>query len=377
MQEEDTLINKERIVDEFCELVSIDAPTYRERKLADVLTNKLEALGFTVTEDQAGTEIGGDCGNLFATLPGTLKGEPLLFSAHMDTVTPAIGKRAIVHENGKITSGGDTVLGADDVAGIVSILEGIRSLIEDKTPHRSIELFFAVAEEVFSKGCYAFDQNKIQAKEAFILDLSGKVGRAAFQAPSIISFECQIQGKAAHAGFCPETGKHAIMIASRAIARLELGKTKDGMTVNIGTIQGGEAVNIVPERCLIKGEVRGFDHEAALAKVEQIRQVFTKETEEIGAKLVWETIVNCKSYQMNPLDLPGERYSSACKMAGLEPSFEVTYGGSDFNILAQRGMIGLVLSNAMNDVHSCEEHSHADELVKSAQIVSFIMCDPR
>lgn len=141
MQEEDTLINKERIVDEFCELVAIDAPTYRERKLADVLTNKLEALGFTVTEDQAGTEIGGDCGNLFATLPGTLKGEPLLFSAHMDTVTPAIGKRAIVHENGKITSGGDTVLGADDVAGIVSILEGIRSLIEDKTPHRSIELF--------------------------------------------------------------------------------------------------------------------------------------------------------------------------------------------------------------------------------------------
>ena len=78
------MINKERIVDEFCELVSIDAPTYRERKLADVLTNKLEALGFTVTEDQAGTEIGGDCGNLFATLPGTLKGEPLLFSAHMD-----------------------------------------------------------------------------------------------------------------------------------------------------------------------------------------------------------------------------------------------------------------------------------------------------
>ena len=204
------MILRERVVEEFCELVTIDAPSYKERQMVDLLKGKLEALGFEVIEDQVGKLIGGNCGNLLAFLPANdpelAKLEPILFSAHMDTVVPAIGKKAIVHEDGRITSDGMTVLGADDVSGIVSILEGIRSIKESGRSHRGIEVLFTVAEEVFTKGCSNFDCTKLRSKEAYILDLSGRIGTAAYTAPSIISFEIKVHGHAAHAGFEPEKG---------------------------------------------------------------------------------------------------------------------------------------------------------------------------
>ncbi len=90
------MVNRERLSKEFCELVSIDAPTLGEREIADLLKVKLEELGFQVQEDNAGELIGGNCGNLFATLEGEIVGLPLLFSSHMDTVEPALNKRPIV-----------------------------------------------------------------------------------------------------------------------------------------------------------------------------------------------------------------------------------------------------------------------------------------
>ena len=140
-------INRNRLVEEFCELVAIDAPSYEEYDMSQVLIGKLKELGFEVLQDNAGEVIGGNAGNVYGYLKGEIEGDPILFSAHMDTVGPAYGKKAIVHEDGRITSNGDTVLGADDVAGIVSILEAIRGIKEQKKPHRSMEVLFTVAEE--------------------------------------------------------------------------------------------------------------------------------------------------------------------------------------------------------------------------------------
>lgn len=370
------MVNKERLSKEFCELVSIDAPTYGERAIADILKVKLEELGFLVFEDDAGDKIGGNCGNLFATLKGEIQGNPLMLSSHMDTVTPALNKRPILHPDGRITSSGDTVLGADDVAGIVAILESVRSLKEDGLPHRSLEVFLPVAEEVFSKGCAVFDRNQIQAKEAYILDLNGRIGRAAFRAPSIVTFEIQMEGLSSHAGFSPETGVHAILAMAKGIAKMEMGRTKDGMTVNVGTIQGGKAVNIVPCDCIVQGEVRGFEHEKVMEKIKEIQDIFTNEAKMLEASLNFIVTVNCKAYEMNLTDMPATRYQTACEKVGIEAEFVETYGGSDFNILAEKGMIGLVLSNAMNDVHSCKEYTSVEDLYQSTLIVREIIQDP-
>ncbi|MCI5529804.1 MAG: M20/M25/M40 family metallo-hydrolase, partial [Blautia sp.] len=187
--------DSKRILEEFQELTSVDCISFQERAIADRLKKKLTALGFTVEEDDAGEFYGSDTGNLYGYLPGTLPGPPILLSAHMDTVEPGCGKKAVVHEDGRITSAGDTILGADDVCGLVEILEGIRILKEQGIPHRAVEVLFPVAEELFIKGTNRFDFGRIRAKEAYVLDLSNEVGTAALRAPSLISFCINVKGK--------------------------------------------------------------------------------------------------------------------------------------------------------------------------------------
>lgn len=367
------MINKDRMINEFIELVEIDAPSFGEREIADVLKLKLQDIGFQVIEDEAGKPYGSNCGNLYGYLEGTLQGESLLFSAHMDTVPPALGKKAILHSDGRITSAGDTVLGADDVSGLVSILEAIRSLRENNIPHRSIEILFPIAEEPYIKGSKIFDYSMIKSKEAYVLDLSGKVGRAAYTAPSIISFKAIIKGKASHAGFAPEEGIHAIAIAAKAISKMKFGRVDEDTTINIGTISGGEATNIVPEVCKLEGEVRGFSHEIAMGYLTELKTILENEATEAGANLEWEEFINCVAYKTDIHGKVAKRYIGACKKFGIEAEFVKTFGGSDHNSFAPHGIEGIVLSNAMNKVHSCEEYTEVDELVLSTELVREIM----
>ncbi len=111
----------------------MDSPSFGERAMADCLRDRLAALGISCKEDNAGAALGGTAGNLFARVPGTLEQPALLFCTHMDTVAPACGKRAVLHEDGRITSAGDTVLGADDLAGMAVLLEVLESLREQKS----------------------------------------------------------------------------------------------------------------------------------------------------------------------------------------------------------------------------------------------------
>ena len=198
------MIDEKRIADFFAELVSIDSPSLEEREMADTLKAKFAEIGVTLTEDHTQEQTGSNAGNLFARIPGSLAGAPVLFAAHMDTVEPAKGKKAVSHEDGTVTSDGTTVLGADDLAGVTAIYEAVRHLIETKTPHRPIEILISTGEELYCKGANAFDYSQVQAKEAYVLDLSGAIGAAAYAAPTLVSFAAKIQGKAAHAGFHPE-----------------------------------------------------------------------------------------------------------------------------------------------------------------------------
>lgn len=109
-------INAKRMVDEFIALVSMDSLSYQEDKIAAYLKKQLISLGFEVVEDHAGAHYQGTANNIYGYLKGSIPGDALLFSAHMDTVAPGSNKKAILHEDGKITSDGTTVLGADDLS---------------------------------------------------------------------------------------------------------------------------------------------------------------------------------------------------------------------------------------------------------------------
>lgn len=229
-------IQRDRLIRDFLALTAIDSESFHEQEFAYELRKMLEELGVSVWSDKTG--------NLYGSLKGKLDAPTLLFSAHMDTVKPGIGKKVIVHEDGKITSDGSTVLGADDVAGIVEILEAIRVLKEEASGHRDIELLFPVAEEVYIQGSRLADFSCLQAKEAYVLDLSAPIGTASVQEPTLISFCIRINGRAAHAGFMPEEGINAIAAAAEAVSQIKQGRIENDTTVNIGEICGGTGTNI-------------------------------------------------------------------------------------------------------------------------------------
>lgn len=362
------MINKDRLINNFAKLVSIDSESFQERQMADYIIDKLKAIGFEVYEDDCGSKLGGNAGNVYGYWKGTIPGEPILLSAHMDTVKPGKGKEAIIKEDGTIVGNGLAVLGADDLSGIASILEALETVAENKIRHRDIEVLFTVAEEVYIQGSAAFDYSRLKAKEAYVFDLSGPVGTAAVQAPTLVSFEIGIKGRAAHAGFSPELGVHAIRVASKAISQLEMGRIDENTTVNIGTIEGGRARNIVADSCIVKGEVRSLEHEKAIELAKRIQGLFQKEAEKAGALIEYKDSFGCVAYKIDKDERIVTRFLDICDRLAIKSHLITTLGGSDNNNFALNGIRGIVLASGMNNVHSLGEYSHVEELVKSSLI---------
>ncbi len=367
------MISKKRLLEEFITLADFDSESFYERDIAAYLFDKLQYLGLEVVMDNAGhllMENRKAAGNIYGLLRGTGKGDPVLFSAHMDTVAPGKRKNVVVHSDGRISSDKTTVLGADDISGIVAILETLTVIKEKKLPHPDIEVVFFVAEEPYCRGSSLFDFSKIRSKMAYVLDLDGKVGRIANSAPTFLQFRAEIKGKSAHAGFQPEEGISAITVAALAISRMKLGRIDDSSTANIGTINGGTGKNIVPGYAVVEGEVRSMDDDKAIEMVSEITMKFEQAAKELGASVEVHVDEMLKSYYVREDSPVIKRYARALEELHYGyPTVVSTFGGSDNNTFHAHGIEGIVISNAMNQVHTVNEYFYMDELVKSTEIV--------
>lgn len=357
----------------FAALVRIDAPSLHERTMAQQLKAMFAKIGVTLSEDDSAAATGSDTGNLYGYVRGGGKKPPVLLAAHMDTVSPAHGKKAVFAADGTVRSDGTTVLGADDLAGVSEIYHAIKYLRENHIAHRDVELLFTVGEELYCKGAKAFDYDKIKSKQAYVLDLSGRIGDAAYAAPSILSFCVTINGQAAHAGFCPEEGKNAIAAAAKAIASLPQGKIDEETTANIGMISGGSGVNIVSPQCTVHGEIRSLHHEKAAALAKQYQEQFAKAAQDLGASIKWEETVDILAYETCLESAAVTEYQQAAEKAGMETRLIKTFGGSDNNVFAQHGIEGLVLACSMNDVHSYKEYANVHEMVMMAEMLVWLL----
>ena len=363
-------LSDEYIYEKFAALSRIDSLSHREREIADYIKAELNSMGITAEEDNAGALTGGNAGNLYAFVKGNIEGAPILLSAHMDTVVPGIGKKPVWNrENGTITSDGTTVLGSDDAAGILEILEALRVMTARELPHRDLEILFTVAEEVYGDGASVFDYSRLRTDEAYILDSSGPVGKAVYQAPSIISFEAEITGRAAHAGFEPEKGIHAVDLMCRAVASVRQGRIDEETTCNIGMISGGNATNIVPASCICRGEIRSLSHEKALRSLEETAEIFRKTAADGGAELALQHKIHIRAYETDLNTPAAKHFSEACGMLEREPEFVQTFGGSDNNCFAEHGIPGLVLSCGMQNVHTVDEFIRIADIRDSVMLI--------
>ncbi|BCB04651.1 tripeptidase T [Bacillus sp. KH172YL63] len=368
------MINHERLLNEFLELVQIDSETKDEAEIAKVLTKKFSDLGVEVFEDDTMGETGHGAGNLICTLKGNKDGvDTIYFTSHMDTVVPAKGVKPTLKEDGYIYSDGTTILGADDKAGLATMLESVRVLKENNISHGDIQFIITVGEESGLVGAKALDSSLVKAKYGFALDSDGKVGNIIVAAPTQAKVRATIYGKTAHAGVAPEKGVSAITIAAKAISRMPLGRIDEETTANIGRFEGGKATNIVCEQADILAEARSLVPEKMEAQVEKMKAAFTSVAEEMGGKAEVEVEVMYPGFKFKDGDEVVEVAKRAAKKIGRPSELLTSGGGSDANVIAGFGVPTVNLAVGYEEIHTKNERMPVEELNKLSEMVVAII----
>ncbi|MDA3131164.1 M20/M25/M40 family metallo-hydrolase [Aliibacillus thermotolerans] len=367
------MINKQRLVDEFIELVQIDSETTKEEKIGAVLKEKFTSLGLEVVEDDAKEKTGHGAGNLICTWHGNVpSADPIYFTSHMDTVVPGEGIQPKI-EDGIIRSDGTTILGADDKAGIAAMLESIRTIQENNLPHGTIQFVITVGEEAGLVGAKALNASLLQAKYGFALDSDGEVGNIIVAAPYQAQFNIQVNGKTAHAGVAPEKGISAITVAAKAIAKMPLGRIDEETTANIGRFEGGTQTNIVCDKVHITAEARSLSEEKLHTQVNKMTTAFEETAKEMGATAEVNSEIVYTGFKYTKEDTVVQIAMKASERIGRKPKLLRSGGGSDANIIAGYGVPTVNLSVGYKDIHTTNEHIAIGDLVKLTEMVNAVV----
>ena len=318
------MIDRQRVVSEFIELVQISSPSRREAEMAQRLVPVLESLGAQVNVDDAGSKIGGD-----------------------------------------------------DKAGIVAILEAVRVAGERRLPHGPIEVLFTICEESGLMGAKHFDVKRLASKRGLVLDCDG-VNELITRAPAANHVSFVVHGLEAHAGVCPEQGISAIKIAGEAIAGMRLGRIDDETTANLGVIEGGLATNIVPNRVLVRGETRSRSLSKLDAQSEHMRRCFeeaaarhrvTVDGREHTARV--EARID-RGYERLDLsdDTPIVKLMvKAAQRLSRNFRTRATGGGCDANVFAGRGLEVANLGCGMRAIHTVSEWVDVKDIIATAEML--------
>lgn len=361
------MVNEERLLQSFFELVRIDSLTFDEKRVIDHLAGRLSSLGLLIKTDDAGGKIGGTVGNLIAHLPGDPAVTPIFFNCHVDTVEPGVGVEPH-YENGVISSKGETVLGADDKAGVAALVEMAQVLTEEALIHGPIDLVLTVGEEKGLLGAKNLDWSLVTGRYGFVLDAAGPVGDITITAPWQNTITAAFTGKAAHAGVNPEGGISAIQAAARAVETMPLGRRDKETTANIGVIHGGRAINIVPDAAEIKGEARSLKVSKLNRQTERMLQAADRAAKAYGAAV--ETTVNREydGFNLSPKNQVVVWAAKAIEAMGIRPAYIATGGGSDTNVFNAQGIPTVNLGVGYLDPHTTTESISLDQLAKAAEL---------
>jgi tripeptide aminopeptidase len=371
------MVNSERLAEEFARQAAIASPAFREGEISRYLVQRFRGLGMTVVMDEAGAAIGSESDNIIATLPASGKNsEPLLLSAHMDTVVPAEGVQPVLID-GVFKSAGDTILGADDKAGLAEIIEAIEVVKERDIPHGVIEVVVTVCEEKGLLGAKHLDYSKVVSRRGLALDTSG-TDRVINTAPAANKMRFTLTGRESHAGIEPEKGVSAIVAAARGIAAMRLGRIDHETTANIGTIQGGQATNIIPRQVVLEGEARSHDPEKLRVQTEHmlacLQEATAASVRNIDGELVsvaLETeVMSDYPYMAVPPDAGILRLvEKAAGRLGRTVALRNGGGGSDANIFNAHGIETVIIGTGMTDVHTVEESVRVSDMVRVAELL--------
>lgn len=362
-------MNKTRLLDRFLRYVACQSETGSERAFCGLMEQELLHVGLHVARDDVSAKCGSNGYNIYASLPGI--GEPLLLSAHLDTVSPGRNIEPVI-EDGVIRSKGDTILGADDKSGVAAILEALESVTEQALPHRPVEVLLSVCEEAGLLGSKHADYSLIQSRQAIVLD-SSKKGCIINRAPANFHLHVEVRGKGAHAGISPDRGVHALKAAALAVSNIPCGFVDENSVMNVSNFLSPGKTNVVPEHASFDMEIRSFDEDLLQTHIRNARHAVKDACEFFGAEY----------------SITEERHSDVLYVPETSPllkelvrvyeelnvpvKIDRTYGGSDATWLFYHGIDALNVGTGMCDAHSLLEHIAVADLEQTARMVERII----
>jgi len=351
----------ERMVRQFMEMVRIDSESGNEARFLQYLLAELKAMGAAAALDAYG--------NLIASFPplGCAGKEPILLSCHGDTVKPGVGIEPVLGSDGVIRSGGDTILGADDKAGIAEVLEAVRVA----TVRPPLEFAVSRQEEVGLTGVKNLDFSRLRSRRGFLMD-NDTLETIVIGGPSYFAIDVTVTGRGAHAGMEPEKGINAILAAARAIAALRLGRLDPETTANVGVIQGGVIRNGVPASCTFLAECRSAEHAKAAALAEEMTSTIRAQVQAAGAAVEIAVDEKCRAVRISEDAWSVRVAREALGRVGIDAKPVFITGFTDASIYNNRGIEMAVVGIGAQGEHSTEECIAVADMERAVRMIEEI-----
>jgi tripeptide aminopeptidase len=372
-------------------LLSVEGVTGEEKAIAEAVATALQKVGVpaaAIRFDNAHEKIPvpTQTGNLIVELPGTRKGDRLLFSSHLDTVPLCAGAKPI-RQGDRIVTDGSTALGGDARTGCAAIVAMVETLLKHKLPHPPLTLLFTVREESGLHGSRELDAQDLGgAKMCFNVD-STHANKLTIAAVGQENWEVAITGKASHAGVAPEKGISATLVGSIALAEAhragwfgKVTKPEGAGTSNVGVFGGkegkaaGDATNVVTDYVHITGEARSHDPAFAGTIVAGYREAFKKAQAAVKSSdgETAEVTFDAKpAYPPFKLDenSPAVHYARrAVESLGMAPEVISSNGGLDANWLAKHGVPTVTFGSGQAEIHTVKEYVDVPEYLKGCRL---------
>ncbi len=360
------------LVELFLHFARIEGTSLAERKIADEVAFILSKAGVHVVEDGSPAKHGGSAGNLLCFPPEyDSRLAAMMLTAHLDTVQSTAGLKPVV-EGGVIRSDGTTILGGDNRLGISVLIRLLLDAARDGASRRNFFVVFTVGEESGLHGADAIDFTPYPVSCAYVFDCSKRPGIYIREAVGLRLFKAQFIGRAAHSGVAPEEGLSAIKLAGRAIAGLQLGRIDAETTANVGRIWGGEAINVIPEKVTIEGEVRSFSPARIRQQLDRMEQTMRGSLEGVGS-LQFTAQPDFEPYALSPTAPMIVELERAMRAVGLIPQPIRYSGGSDANKYNAKGIPAVNIGIGAQKPHSREEFVLIEDLQKTYEIASALV----
>ena len=365
---------RDKMLRQLTELVEIESPSHDKAAVDRVgawVEQQMRAAGADV--QILPCQNGGDM--VLGRWAANTDRRPILLMAHMDTVWPVgtLAARPVRQEGGRLFGPG----AYDMKAGIMLALTALRGLAEQGRDLTAPVWFLCTGdEEVGSRESRAtIEELAVESQLVLCLEPAMPGGAIKTGRKGVGGYTVRVTGRAAHAGGDHQKGINAIQeMAHQVLALQALTDYSQGTTVNVGTISGGSASNVVPATCEVQVDFRvesQVEADRLAEAVGALKPVLEGTTLHVRGGLNRPPLVRdevmVRTFQ---------RLQQLAGRHGIHLSEGSTGGGSDANFVAPLGVPVLDGLGADGDgAHAIYEQVNTENLAERAALLAIVFSE--